>query len=176
MPFRFQCPYCQSSIAADEEWLGMEANCPSCGKKIIIEKTEKQKAPTNLTTIHENNPKVRHNEDNLKQKNSSTDAHYYSIIDSSEDKFVLRSINGFKLINNIVTCVLCVLLFFGALIAFSNRWYPLAISLLVAILPIYYYWLLFNLVLSWFRGIYRNIMCLRVIFQSVPVSKVSPEK
>ncbi len=155
----------------------MEANCPSCGRKIIIEKREKQTAPIKLIPVQEDrtNHQAIQAEDHFEQKNALIDARNHSLIDSKEDEFVLRSLNGFKLINNIVTWILCIILFVGALTAFMNRRYAVAIPLLIAILPVYYYWLLFNLFLSWLRGIYRNIMWLRVISQSMPVPKVSTE-
>lgn len=39
MSFTFICPNCRQKLEAEEEWLGMEAECPGCGKKIIVQKT-----------------------------------------------------------------------------------------------------------------------------------------
>ena len=33
-----ECPYCSTVLSAQEDWLGCEALCPSCSKKIIIQR------------------------------------------------------------------------------------------------------------------------------------------
>ncbi|MBE6399554.1 MAG: hypothetical protein E7041_05355 [Lentisphaerae bacterium] len=40
--FDFQCPHCQAAVMADREWQGMNTECPSCGKQIVIPTCEKQ--------------------------------------------------------------------------------------------------------------------------------------
>ena len=39
MSFTFICPNCNQKLEAEDEWLGMEAECPGCGKKITVQKT-----------------------------------------------------------------------------------------------------------------------------------------
>ena len=34
--FDFKCPHCQAAVTADREWQGMNTECPSCGKQIVI--------------------------------------------------------------------------------------------------------------------------------------------
>ena len=36
MLFTFNCPHCNVKIEAKDEWRGVEAECPSCGNKLII--------------------------------------------------------------------------------------------------------------------------------------------
>lgn len=38
MSFKAKCPKCEISYEAEDEWLGMEAECPECGQQIKIEK------------------------------------------------------------------------------------------------------------------------------------------
>lgn len=37
--FNTKCPYCECNVTAEEEWIGMEAECPSCSKTFVIEKS-----------------------------------------------------------------------------------------------------------------------------------------
>ena len=36
MSFKFHCPHCDQKIEAEEEWIGQEAECPSCNAKITV--------------------------------------------------------------------------------------------------------------------------------------------
>lgn len=36
MSFTFTCPHCGQKIEAEEEWIGQEAECPCCGKDIVV--------------------------------------------------------------------------------------------------------------------------------------------
>lgn len=45
MSFISRCPYCKNAFEAEEAWIGKIAACPSCGKKIIIQRDE-EKADT----------------------------------------------------------------------------------------------------------------------------------
>ncbi len=38
--FKFRCVFCRQKIEAQEEWDGMFAECPSCGKRIEIRRDE----------------------------------------------------------------------------------------------------------------------------------------
>lgn len=40
MSFIFRCPYCRSRFEAQDDWEGKNAVCPSCSKKVIIERNE----------------------------------------------------------------------------------------------------------------------------------------
>ena len=42
MSFTFNCPHCQQKIEAEDEWIGQDAECPSCGKTIKVEKNKPQ--------------------------------------------------------------------------------------------------------------------------------------
>ena len=36
MSFTSKCPHCNAEFEADQEWIGMQAQCPVCGKEIVI--------------------------------------------------------------------------------------------------------------------------------------------
>ena len=40
--FTFTCPHCQQKFEADEEWIGMQAECPACKQNITIAKETEQ--------------------------------------------------------------------------------------------------------------------------------------
>ncbi len=37
----FTCPHCSSKVKTEDEWIGMSAECPHCGKEIVISEPEK---------------------------------------------------------------------------------------------------------------------------------------
>ena len=39
MSFEFPCPKCKRVVEADEDWIGVEAECPFCGATITVSKT-----------------------------------------------------------------------------------------------------------------------------------------
>ena len=36
MGFTFSCPHCNQELEAEDEWIGQEADCPVCGRRITI--------------------------------------------------------------------------------------------------------------------------------------------
>jgi len=34
---KFECPHCQQSIEADDEWAGLTANCPTCNGSFVVQ-------------------------------------------------------------------------------------------------------------------------------------------
>ncbi|WP_294504598.1 hypothetical protein [uncultured Victivallis sp.] len=38
--FKFRCVFCRQKIAAEEEWIGMFAECPSCHRRIDIRRDD----------------------------------------------------------------------------------------------------------------------------------------
>jgi rRNA maturation endonuclease Nob1 len=39
MNFEMTCSHCSGVMEMDEDWIGMEGECPSCGGAITIQKT-----------------------------------------------------------------------------------------------------------------------------------------
>lgn len=53
MSFKFKCKHCDQSLEAEDEWLGMELDCPNCSQTITVKKASgppplKKKAPPPL--------------------------------------------------------------------------------------------------------------------------------
>ena len=38
MSFTFKCPHCNVKLEAEDDWIGMEAECPGCGNNVTITK------------------------------------------------------------------------------------------------------------------------------------------
>lgn len=38
--FKFRCVFCRQKIAAEEEWIGMFAECPNCHRRIDIRRDD----------------------------------------------------------------------------------------------------------------------------------------
>ena len=171
MSFIFKCPSCKQEIEAEEDWIGQESNCPGCDTIITIEKTKEAKSiEIQLTPIQSSQTTAQPTPLNGESKRDN------SLVDTNEDDFVLRSLNAFKLLNRIIAWVVSILLALGALICFGNNVPIAGFSMLGIILLVVYACLLQNLVLSWFRGIYRNLMWLKVISQTMPAPKLTSEK
>lgn len=34
--FKFACPHCGQHLSAELDWVGMEIECPACGKTLIV--------------------------------------------------------------------------------------------------------------------------------------------
>lgn len=54
MKFKMHCPFCNQKIEAEEEWQGLQAECPCCSKMFIIKK-EENNASRPVITIQLNN-------------------------------------------------------------------------------------------------------------------------
>ena len=171
MSFIFKCPRCKQDIEALEDWIGQKSNCPGCGTNITIEKTKETKSvEIQLIPIESSQTTPQPTFLNGEPKRDN------SLVDSDEDNFVLRSLYTFKLINWIIAWVVSILLVLGALICLGSHAYSVGFGMLGSILVVVYVYFLENLILSWFRGIYRNLMWLKVISQTMPAPKLTSEK
>jgi DNA-directed RNA polymerase subunit RPC12/RpoP len=67
--FLFQCPHCINSLKVDVSAAGMEADCPLCGKKIVIpvQQTQAHEPATNNLLQDE----TTQSENSIKQTESS---------------------------------------------------------------------------------------------------------
>lgn len=43
MSFYFQCPHCNTTLEAEEDWIGMTSTCPVCNKGVVITQRETEK-------------------------------------------------------------------------------------------------------------------------------------
>ena len=55
MSFTFNCPICNQSLEAEEEWIGQQAECPGCGQTVTIKKKlslkTQEQSPSYVPTI-----------------------------------------------------------------------------------------------------------------------------
>ena len=79
--FNFNCPQCGNLLAGEDEWRGMETQCPECKKNIIIPPTEQ---PLLVTPNHSSNI--------LPQTSTSTTTHKAIKKISRFDNKILRII------------------------------------------------------------------------------------
>ena len=111
--FTFTCPHCQQKFEADEEWIGMQAECPACKQNITIAKeTEQPKVvlkPVSADKKSANNPsdkgvlkskvvircpKTEENEKLIIQTLSDElEGHFQSDIEQNGNEFKTRFLN-----------------------------------------------------------------------------------
>jgi len=48
---KFSCPHCGQHIEAEENWAGIETNCPTCSQKLTIPHASSEPPPTALPTF-----------------------------------------------------------------------------------------------------------------------------
>ena len=79
--FNFNCPQCGNLLSGEDEWRGMETQCPECKKNIVIPPTEQ---PLLVTPNHPSNI--------LPQASTSTTTHKAIKKISRFDNKILRII------------------------------------------------------------------------------------
>ncbi|MFN6016671.1 MAG: hypothetical protein ACK49N_03770 [Verrucomicrobiota bacterium] len=67
--FLFQCPHCINSLKVDVSAAGMEADCPLCGKKIVIPVQQTQAHEPATKNLLQNEP--TQSENSIKQAEST---------------------------------------------------------------------------------------------------------
>ncbi len=159
-----KCPSCQSEVEVGEESINQKVFCPKCGREIIQEKTiDTTATEIKLTPIPAGQPTVNPSSAN----NGTSDEK--NLIDSSEDNFVLNSLGVFKVINFLICFILCAVQ--GTSLMSVSKYGDgaiFAVPLFIGILASIYICILINLILSWGRGVYRNLVWLKVIANKMP--------
>jgi hypothetical protein len=168
MKFSFNCPICEQQLEAEEGWVGLKSVCSHCNNEIVIEKNT-QPTPNTVLKLP-----PRPNEPKFTPAATQNKLHHAShneepLADTAEDGFVLRYLNAFKNINRILASVAWLICVISAVICFADGdddgFYWIAASIFIV-----YLCTLENLLLSWLRGIYRNILCLKGITQKISIS------
>ena len=93
------------------------------------------------------------------------------LFDSTEDKFVLQGFKSLKRVNLIFTITIVFLLFTSAIVCFSQNSLRTGILCMLVTIPVLYHYCIVNIALSWFRGIYRNVMWFS-FSQTMPSAKL----
>ena len=55
--FNTKCPHCNAELQVQEEWIGMEVECPMCKDKFVIDRSSENKLQDNMTTQNSLNRK-----------------------------------------------------------------------------------------------------------------------
>ncbi len=174
--FITKCPHCSTELQVKDEWIGMEIECPQCKEKFCLQPLSEEQTiippQIKLAPLFLNK-----STSNLPNQNKSDEALFDPKEDKKEDKFVLKSLEILKLVNLIFTGinigVLSAALIVG--LCFAGGKGSLVLTLLflwlygvVIILLIYF---IVKITLSWFRGIYRNVMWFS-FSQTMPSAKL----
>lgn len=159
MPFIFRCPKCGEKLEAQDEWNGMETECPQCNERITIVRGQPdenaQNASIKLIPI-EDSPEPK-----LYENNVSVSVPESELVDKKEDFFVL---NMLKWLRNvvIVTAIIGTIFFLWMIVddmtsSFSDhrsrvQWWVLYL------IGLLWHCAILIMVICWFRGIYKNLM------------------
>ena len=164
--FITKCPHCNSELQVQDEWIGMEIECPQCEEKICLQTLSEEQ-----TIIP---PQIKLAPLFLNKSTSDFANHNKSdekLFDSTEDKFVLQGFKSLKRVNLIFTITIVFLLFTSAIVCFSQNSLRTGILCMLVTIPVLYHYCIVNIALSWFRGIYRNIMWFS-FSQTMPSAKL----
>ena len=174
--FITKCPHCNNDLQVQDEWIGMEIECPQCRQKFCLQPLSEEQTiippQIKLAPLFLNK-----STSNLPNHNKSDEALFDPKEDKKEDKFVLKSLEILKFVNLIFTCinigVLSVALIVG--LCFAGGKGSLVLTLLFlwlyGVVIILLFYLIAKITLSWFRGIYRNVMWFS-FSQTMPSAKL----
>ena len=170
--FITKCPHCSTELQVKDEWIGMEIKCPQCEEKFCLQPLSEEQTiippQIKLAPLFLNK-----STSNLPNHNKSDEA----LFDPKEDKFVLKSLEILKFVNLIFTSinigVLSAALIVG--LCFTEGKGSLVLTLLLlwlyGVVIILLFYLIAKITLSWFRGIYRNVMWFS-FSQTMPSAKL----
>ena len=165
-----ECPFCCQHYEVADEFLDKVVECPQCKEEfcvqpIIAEQTAVKPSKITLTPIFANESSDKTSAANISSNN---------LLDSAEDDFVVQSLKKLKISNLIFTIIITIFLFLFAFLAFNAKDLRLGILFLFIIIPVLYHYFIVNIALSWFRGIYRNVMWFSFA-QTMPTAKLKKQ-
>ena len=162
-----ECPFCNQHYEVEDELIDKVVECPKCKEEFCVQPlSDEQKIipPTQIKLVPLNLDKSTRD---LPKHDKSSE----KLFDSTEDKFVLQSFKYLKRVNLIFTIIIVSLLFISAIVFFSKKSLETGILCLLVTIPVLYHYFIVNIALSWFRGIYRNIMWFS-FSQTIPNAKL----
>ena len=174
--FITKCPHCNAELQVQDEWIDMEIECPQCEEKFCLQPLSEEQTiippQIKLTPLCLNK-----STSNLPNHNKSDENLFDPKEDKKEDKFVLKSLEILKFVNLIFTCINIGVLSAAVIVGlcFTKGEGKLVLTLLflwlygVVIILLFYF--IVKIILSWFRGIYRNVMWFS-FSQTMPSAKL----
>ena len=174
--FITKCPHCNAELQVQDEWIGMELECLQCRQKFCLQPLSEEQTiippQIKLAPLFLNK-----STSNLPNHNKSDEALFDPKEDKKEDKFVLKSLEILKFVNLIFTSinigVISVALIVGLCSTGGKGSLVLTFLLLwlYGVIIILLFYLIAKITLSWFRGIYRNVMWFS-FSQTMPSAKL----
>jgi hypothetical protein len=162
-----ECPFCNQHYEVEDELIDKVVECPKCKAEFCVQ-------PLSEEQIIIPPPQIKLAPLFLNKSTSDFPDHNKSdekLFDSTEDKFVLQGFKSLKRVNLIFTITSVFLLFISAIVCFRQNSLGTGILCLLVTIPVMYHYCIMNIALSWFRGIYRNIMWFS-FSQTMPSAKL----
>ncbi|MBR2632933.1 MAG: hypothetical protein IKD29_05770 [Lentisphaeria bacterium] len=170
--FTSKCPCCNAELQLDDDWIGKKGLCPICQEHFIINKNNGYTPPkatpppppqsfTNFNQKATPPPppqgftNVRLPHPGYQTAGRTQQSYVNDSYDLKEDEFVLQYLETAKTWNLICHLLLAIALVIVAII--SDR-IKTSILCLLGLLPIINAYFLIKVLLSWFRGVYRNLL------------------
>ena len=126
--FTSKCPCCNAELQLDDDWIGKKGLCPFCLEHFIINKNNGQQSYVNDS------------------------------YDLKEDEFVLQYLEDAKTWNLICHLLLAIALVVVGIILCCDNKEEAGIFCFLSLLPLINAYFLIKVLLSWFRGVYRNLL------------------
>lgn len=186
--FTSNCPYCNAELQLDDDWIGKKGLCPICQEHFIINKNNgytppkatpppppqsftnfNQKAtppppPQSFTNFNQKATpppppqgftNVRLPHPGYQTAGRTQQSYVNDSYDLKEDEFVLQYLKTAKTWNLIYHLLLAIAL---VVVAIISNVMATCILCLLGLLPIINAYFLIKVLLSWFRGVYRNLL------------------
>lgn len=150
--FTSNCPYCNAELKLDDSWIGRKGKCCVCKKSFVISKNNgsfsQNATPQGFTNVRLPHP-------GYQTAGRTQQSYVNDSYDLKEDEFVLQYLKTSKTWNFIYHLLLAIALVVVAIISNSIT---TCILCLLGLLPIINAYFLIKVLLSWFRGVYRNLL------------------
>ncbi|MBO5991225.1 MAG: hypothetical protein J6R00_06230 [Lentisphaeria bacterium] len=175
--FTSKCPCCNAELQLDDDWIGKKGLCPICQEHFIINKNNgytPPKAtppppPQSFTNFNQKAtpPPPPQSFTNFNQKitpikfrtvQNTKQSYVNDSYDLKEDEFVLQYLKASKTWNFIYHLLLAVALVVVGIILCCDDKEEAGIFCFLSLLPLINAYFLREVLLSWFRGVYRNLL------------------
>ena len=162
MPFIFRCPKCGEKLEAQDEWNGMETECPQCNERITIVRGQPDENAQNASIKPipiEDSPEPKLSENNVPFSVPESE-----LVDQKEDFYVLNVLKGWRtcvIISVIIGTIFCLYMIFFH----SSKRNVLAWSL--SLMGFVWFCAILIMVICWFRGVYKNLMRMNLTLQKI---------
>ena len=175
-----ECPFCNQHYEVEDELIDKVVECPKCKEEFWVQPLSEEQIfipPPPPPQIKLAPLFLNKSTSNLPNHNKSDEALFDPEKDKKEDKFVLKSLEILKFVNLIFTCInigvvsaalIAGLCFFGGK---ESSALTLLFLWLYGVVIILLFYFAIKIQLSWFRGIYRNVMWFS-FSQTMPRTKV----